>query len=182
MFTGFAEIPIIPFANEFPDSFKAQIIGFLLLVGLFMWKVKPALGAMLSARSTRIAESHEQVDRALSETQRLHDDYAARLKGIEREARERINAAVQEAETVRGEIIAEAQNTSIQIRRRAEEELSREQTRQRILLRRLLVQQTIDAAEHAVTAFSQESVQRQLIQDFTVRVSDSGSEAVGKGA
>lgn len=180
MFTALAEITLNPFAIEFPNSLKAQIIGFVLLVLLFQWKVKPGLSAMLGARTTRIEESQVQVDTALAETQRLHDDYAARLKGIEREARARIDEAVQEAETVRGEIIAEAQSASIQIRRRAEEELAREQTRQRILLHRLLVQQTLDAAEQSVTEFAGESVQRQLIQDFVSQVATNGN--TGKGA
>ena len=180
VYTALAAITINPFAIEFPDSLKAQIIGFLLLIALFMLKVKPGLSAMLGARTTRIEEAQVQVDTALAETQRLHDDYAARLKGIEREARSRIDEAVQEAETVRGEIIAEAQQTSVLIRRRAEEELAREQTRQRILLHRLLVQQTIDAAEHSVTVFSGEDVQRQLIQNFVTEVAqptNAGKEA-----
>ncbi len=182
MFTALAEITFNPFAIEFPDSLKAQIIGIILLFALFWWKVKPGLGAMLGTRTTRIEEAQLQVDTALSETQRLHDDYAARLKGIEREARARIDEAVQEAEIVRGEIISEAQVTAIQIRRRAEEELSREQTRQRILLQRLLVQQTLDAAEYSVTAFAGEKVQRQLIQDFVTQVAQSSPDGTGKGA
>ena len=156
----------MPFVIEFPKALNAQIVGFLLLIALFLWKVAPGLKTMLSDRASRVAEAQHQVDATLADVQRLRNDYAQRLQGIEAEARERIDAAVREAETARGEIIAEAQQSAIAIKRRTEEELARELTRQRILLRRQLVQTSIETAEYSLKAFADDKVQRQLIQDF----------------
>lgn len=161
----------IPWVNEFPDAFKGQVVGFVLFVAL-MWKfAKPAIGNMLNDRAARIAESQMQVEKALSEAKSVYEDYAARLSGIEEEQRQRISAAVREAEQVRGEIIAEAQHNAALMQRRVAEEIAREQTRQRILLHRELVQQTMYAAEASITAFSGDKVQRTLIQDFVSQVS-----------
>jgi F-type H+-transporting ATPase subunit b len=161
----------IPWANEFPNSFKGQVVGFILFVAL-MWKVgKPAIANILNDRATRIGESQEQVEKALSEAKSVYADYAARLSGIEEEQRQRISAAVREAEQVRGEIVAEAQHNATLMQRRVAEEIAREQTRQRILLHRELVQQTMNAAEDSISAFSSDKVQRTLIQDFVSQVS-----------
>lgn len=169
----------IPWVNEFPDAFKGQVVGFILFVAL-MWKfAKPAIGNMLNDRATRIGETHAQVDKALSEAKSVYEDYSARLQGIEGEQRERISAALREAEQIRSEIIAEAEQNAALLKRRAEEELAREQTRQRILLRRELVQQTMSAAEGSISAFSSEKMQRTLIQEFVLQVATSNKE---KGA
>jgi len=166
----------IPWVNEFPDSFKGQVIGFILLVAL-LWKfAKPGISTMLNDRASRIQEAQSQVELALSEAKSVKSDYSSRLSGIEEEQRQRIAEAVREAEQVRGEIIAEAQHTAALIQRRAQEELAREQTRQRILLHRELVQQTMSAAEQSVTAFSQEPVQRQLIQEFVSQVATTNEK------
>ena len=166
----------IPWANEFPDRFLSLVIGFLLLI-VVLWKVNiplfsyPYVSGLLKERAGRIEDNHTQVERALADISQLRDDYATRLKSIEEEARVRIDAAVREAESVRTEIIAEAQESSNALRRRAEEEIDRERTRQRILLRRQIVQTSLDAAEQSVVAMSDDRMQRNLIQDFIGRAS-----------
>ena len=170
-----------PVSIEDPKVFVAQCIGFLLFAAL-LWFVnvpvfsRPALKQVLTERETRVAEVHDQIDTALSETQRLHDEYAARLKNIETESRERIAAAVREADAAHNEIISDAQRAAALVARRTEEELSKEQTRQRILLRRQIVQISLDAAEATVRALNSDDVQRHLINDFIVRAAAPGTE------
>ena len=114
------------------------------------------------------------MESALAEAKRLRDDYADRLKGIEVEQRERIEAAVKEAQTSHTEIIADAEQLAAAIRRRTAEEIARERTRQRIQLRREIVQTTFDAAEKAIKANSTDTVQHQLISDFVARAANDG--------
>jgi F-type H+-transporting ATPase subunit b len=177
------EFQLGPVSIEDPKVFVAQCIGFLLFAAL-LWFVnvpvfsRPALREVLIEREKRVAEVHDQVDTALSETQRLHDEYAARLRNIEAESRERIDAAVREADAAHNEIIADAQRAATLVARRTEEELSKEQTRQRILLRRQIVQISLDAAESTVRSLTSDDVQRHLINDFIVRAAAApGTEA-----
>src|SRR5262249_26854839 len=128
---------------------------------------------LLNDRATRIAQVHDQVESELADIRRVRDDYAARLQQIEIEARERIDAAVREADAARAEIIADAQQLAGQLRRRSEEEMARERIRQRILLRQQIVQIALDAAEQSVRTHSDEKVQRQLIGDFIARAARS---------
>lgn len=172
--SAFAELPQFgPFALEDPKILVSTLIG-LVLLGLLLYFVNvpvfswPYLNGVLSARSARIEEHHRQVETALTDVRSLHNDYATRLQRIEVEARERIDSAVREADAARTEIIAEAQLSATALRRRAEEELARERTRSRILLRQQIVKTSLDAAEQAVRANSTDAVQRHLIRDFTL--------------
>ena len=169
----------IPFVIEDPKSFVALIVGFLVLL-LILWKVNipylslPYFRTMLGERAGRIEEAHNQVQRALEEAQQVRNDYATRLTRIEEETRAHIDAAVKEADTARAEIIAEAQQSAVALRRRTEEEIARERQRARIQLRRQIVQITMDAASEAARTHSNEAVQRQLIRDFISRAGADG--------
>ena len=174
---GFNLTDFIPFKNEFPKSFVALTLGFVLLAALLWRFVLPALKNALADRETRIETAHNEVQTALSDVRNLRNDYDARLKSIEAEARERIDAAVREAEAVRGEIIAEAQSTAEAISRRTQEELARERNRQRLLLRRQMVQSAFDAAEQSIVSTNSDSTQRELIKDFASQVKTAGKDA-----
>lgn len=176
------------FNIEFPDRILAMVVGFILLVIVVM-KMPPSiplgipfLRTTLSDRQQRIQEAHDQVARALADVKKLHDDYDARLKRIEEEAKHRIDEAVREAEIAHDEIIAEARESARALVRRSEEELSRERTRFRIQLRQQIVQITLDAAEHAVREHSSDSVQRALIGEFITRAAGNGQRAATEAA
>ena len=182
-----AEFQLGPISIENPNILVSQILGFILFA-LFVWFLPktiplgvPFLKDATSERSARIGENLALVETAVSDTQRIHDDYAARLRSVEAEANQRIEAAVREAEIARGDIIADAQTAAEQLRRRAEEEIARESVRQRILLRRQIVQITLDAAEQSVRAMNSDKTQRNLIQDFIARAAN-GAPAAGSAS
>ena len=174
--------PYGPFLIENPKILIAQVLGlilFLIVVLKLMPKAIPLgvpyLTDQSQERAGRVETNIAQVETALADTQRLHDDYAARLRDIEVEARTRIDAAVREAELARADIIADAEEATKQLRRRAEDELAREQTRQRILLRQQIVALTLDAAEKSARDHSTEPTQRSLIKDFIARAANDAA-------
>ena len=179
-----AEFKFGPIAYEYPNIVAAQVLGFIALL-CFLWFVNlPYVSRqywveLLNDRATRIETNKKQVDDSLAEVTKLRNDYKLRIDKIEAEARERIDAAVREAEAARADIIADAQQAAVAIRRRSEEEISRERTKQRILFRQQLVKLTLDAAESSVAQHSQGETQRRLIREFTVKA--SSSESAGKG-
>jgi F-type H+-transporting ATPase subunit b len=171
-----------PFSLEYPDATLSILVGFVLLL-LLLWKVNvqylsyPYWRDLLNARQARIADNKAVVERELADARHLRDDYAARLQRIEVEARERIDAAVRDADAARVEIIAEAEQAATLLRRRSEEEIARERTRQRIQMRRRIVQIALDAAQQAVQAHNTETVQHTLIDAFIARVATDGRAA-----
>lgn len=165
-----------PVLFEHPKDLFATLVGLALLVFLLYRFAVPGAKSLLSTRATLIETGILQVDRQLSDVAQLRNDYSNRIATIEKEQRERIGAAVRDADNARAEIIAEADETARAVRRRGEEEMERERTRQRILMRQQIVQITLNAAEEAVRMQNSDAVQRQLIRDFIGEVAKSGSQ------
>ncbi len=176
-----AETQYIPFVIEHPETLLAMLVGLALVVLLAVKFGAPATRTMLTDRAQRIEQNLTSVQNALDDAQRLRNDYVARLQGIEVEQRQRIDAAVREADAARTEIIADAGQTAEALRRRAQEEIARERTRQRIQMRQQIVQISLDAAEHSVRAHTTDTVQRQLIQDFISLAATDGNGSAASG-
>ncbi len=176
-----AEIQFGPFALEHTESLLATLVGFVLLVFLLVRYAMPPIRTQLAERITHIETVQAEAERHLAEARQIRDDYATRIAQIEVEHRNRLDAAVREADAARAQMIADAQETARALRRRAEEEIARERTRQRILMRRQLVQITVDAAEQSVRTLNSEDSQRRLIADFIARVSGPPVAAVRSG-
>ena len=170
-----AELPHFgPFLLEHPKNIIANLIG-LALLAILLWRFAvPGLVTMLHGRASSIDTGIQQVERQLIDVATLRSDYANRIKTIEVEQRERIAAAVRDAEEARISIISDAQQAARAVRQHGEEELDREHSRQRILFRQQLVQITLDAAEEAVRAQNSDAVQRQLIHNFVSQIARSG--------
>ncbi len=165
-----AEIEIGPFSLEHPELTLALVLGLVLLVLVYKPLMNflgfPRLELLIPERSAKVEEVQKQAGRALGDVKQVHDDYAARLLKIEGEQRVRIDAAVQESTKARADIIADARVAATALQRRAEDEIARETTRQRILLRQQLVLMTLGAAEQTVRDHNSPTVQRQLIGSF----------------
>ena len=165
------------FALEHPKDLVATVVGLALLLLLLYRFGLPAFKSSLTDRASNIESVIRQADAQLEDIARLRNDYATRIQQIEQEQRERIAAAVRDADTARSEIVADAEEAARTIRRRGDEELARERTRQRILLRQQMVGLTIGAAEAAVKAQNSDTVQRLLIRDFVGMVANNGAPA-----
>ena len=146
---------MLPFKIEHPQLLVPMIIGFVLLFLLVTRLPIPFLSV---------------------------PHYRKELDQREEEARQRIGSAVREADAARAEIIAEAEQLAHAIKRRSEEEIARERTRQRILFRQQLVKTALDSAEGAIRESSDVTVQRRLIGDFiALAANGSGDHASPRG-
>lgn len=86
-----------------------QLIGFLLLLWfLNRFVFKPIFG-ILDERQRLITESYDQMDADRARMEETRRQYEQRLASIEEEAREKIQAAVKEAQGLRDSLIADAQ-------------------------------------------------------------------------
>ena len=86
-----------------------QIIGFLLMVWIlrrYAWG--PVLG-MLEARRQKIVDEFGHADRAKAEATELRLKYEQELRGIEAQARLRLQESVAEGQKVAAEMKAQAQ-------------------------------------------------------------------------
>ncbi len=147
-----------------------QIIGFLLTVWIlkaFAWK--PLL-KMLEDRRNKIAGDIDDAEKIKSDAESLLDDYNAKLRDIETEARSKIQDAVAEGNRIASEIRDHARDEAQKIVEKSREELSRDVAKARVQLRDDMVSMAITAAEKVISAKLDEAEQKRLLEDFLKEV------------
>ncbi len=143
-----------------------HIIGFLLALWVlkkFAWK--PIL-AVLDERRDKIKSSFDDIEAKKAAAEKLHQDYEAKLRAIDEEARQRLNAAVQEGEKIAGQIKDNARNEAKDMMERSKSELEQDFAKARIQLKEEIVNLTIGAAERIIHERLDQPKHRDLINRF----------------
>ncbi len=147
-----------------------QIVAFLVLI----WAVRKYLfgpiGGILEARQNEVQNTLDQVyrDREAMETSRR--EYEARLAGIEAEARDRIQAALKEAQGMKEEIIGAAHTEADRLVDHAREEVVREKQRAMVELRTHVADLAVEAAGKILRRSVDDRTHRELVSDFINQV------------
>ena len=150
-----------------------QIIGFLLLVLLlrkFAWG--PVLN-LLEARRENIAGQFRDAERAKGEAEQLRQKYELELRGIDAQARQKLQEAVAEGQRVASEMKAQAQREATQRIERADEEIVREREKAKELVKEEVIRLSMRTAEKILRQKLDEQTQRQLVGEFVDEVGAS---------
>lgn len=143
-----------------------QILGFLLLLwALRAWAWGPVLG-LLEQRRAAIAGEFDEAKRRQTEADRLKAQYEADLRGIEQQARQRIQDAVAEGQKVAAEIKAQAQADAQARRERAEQEVAREREQARDAIKQQIITLAMRSAEKILREKLDDAHQRRLNDEF----------------
>jgi F-type H+-transporting ATPase subunit b len=124
-----------------------QALGFILLVWVLkriFWK--PVLGR-LEARRSRIEEALGQIESQKREIELLRVDYQSRIERIEEEAREKLQAAIDDGRRISREIQEKTREEAKEALGRSKENLSLEIAKARVELRREIAELTLLATE-----------------------------------
>src|SRR5579875_3307140 len=92
-----------------------QIIGFLILMVILQQIFTKKVFGLLDQRRADIQQTYDQLDRDREAMEQTRRQYEQRLASIEAEAREKIQAAVKEAQELRANLIADAQTQAAAI-------------------------------------------------------------------
>src|SRR5690349_13905010 len=123
-----------------------QAVALILLVWLLKrFAFQPVL-SHLDQRSADVRATYDKLeaDRHAMETARA--EYERRLADIEAEARERIQAAVKEAQQLREQMLSDARGQGEALVRHAQEEIVREKQKALVELRTEVVELAVGAA------------------------------------
>jgi F-type H+-transporting ATPase subunit b len=143
-----------------------QILGFLLLLwGLSKWAWGP-LTKQLEARRQRIAGEFAEAERRQTAADQLKAKLEQDLRGIDVQAREKLQEAVSEGQKVAGEIRAQAQQEAQARMVRAEEEMMREREKAKELLKEQVISLSIATAEKILKSKLDEPAHRKLAGQF----------------
>ncbi|MEE8418099.1 MAG: F0F1 ATP synthase subunit B [candidate division Zixibacteria bacterium] len=143
-----------------------QIIGFLLAVWIlkaFAWK--PLL-KMLDDRKQKIIGDINEAENIKSDAGKVLDEYQAKLRDIEAEARSKIQEAVSDGNRIASEIREQAREESRQILTKSREELARDVAKARVQLRDDMADMAIRAAEKIISTELDDSEQKRILDDF----------------
>jgi F-type H+-transporting ATPase subunit b len=147
-----------------------QIVGFLIALWIlkaFAWK--PLL-KMLDDRRQKIAGDIGEAEKIRADAGKLLDDYRAKLRDIDNEARVRIQEAMTEGSRISAEIKEQAREESRQILAKSRDELERDIAKARVQLRDDVVNMAVRAAEKIISTKLNEAEQRRLLDDFLKEV------------
>jgi F-type H+-transporting ATPase subunit b len=155
------------------QALLTQAIAFIILIWVLGKYLFRPIQDLLAARQQEVRSTLEQVeaDRRAMETSRR--EYEARLVGIEAEAREKIQAAIKEAQGMKDEIIASAHGDAERLLRRSQEEIQREKQRALVELRTEVADLAVQAAGKILGSSIDDRKHRDLISDFVNKVGAS---------
>ncbi|MCI0531062.1 MAG: F0F1 ATP synthase subunit B [candidate division Zixibacteria bacterium] len=143
-----------------------QAIAFVLVVLIlrkFAWK--PLL-LVLEQRKEKIQSEFDQIEAHKHKVQTLTEEYQEKLKGIEAQARTRIQEAVNEGRKISQEIQAEARTQSKEILSKAQGDVEREVAKAKQQLKNDIVNLVISATEKIVQEKLDQEKHKKLIADF----------------
>lgn len=143
-----------------------QILGFLVMVwilGKFAWG--PIVQG-LEARRQKIADDFAEAERRKVDADQLKAKYEHELRGVEAQARQRIQEAIAEGQKVAEEIKAQAQADAQARLHRAEDEMAREREKQKELIKERMVELSIRTAEKILRSKLDDPAQRRLAGEF----------------
>ena len=143
-----------------------QIIGFLLMLWLLRKYAWGPVLALLEARRAKIAGAFDEAEKKNGEALALKARYEQDLRGIDAQARQRLQEAVAEGQKVAAEIKSQAQTESTQRLERAGEEIAREHEKAKEMLKEHIISLATRAAEKILRQELDEPAQRRLAGEF----------------
>ena len=159
-----------------------QIVGIVVLV-IFMAKFGfPPLLKIIDQRQADINSTYERMDSDRARMEDTRRQYEERLAGIEAEARERIQAAVKEAQALRDNLVLDAQKQAEAILEQGRNESERERQHAFLEMRQQVVALAVAAAGKVVGESLDNARHTKLVEDFITSVGTNGAGASVRAA
>jgi F-type H+-transporting ATPase subunit b len=143
-----------------------HLVGFVIAVLIlkrFAWK--PILN-LLEERRQRIKDNFDEIESKHAEADRLNEEYQAKLREIDAEARKRLTAAVAEGEKIAARIKEDSRNEAKDMITKAQADLERDVAKARVALKGDMVDMALAATEKMIMEKLDEQKHRDMIGRF----------------
>ncbi len=155
-----------------------EIIGFLILIALLVrFGFKPIF-TMLDDRANDIKTTYDQLDADRAAMERTRKEYEERLAGIEAQAREKIQAAVKEAQELRAAMLADAKQQADTVIENGRADLERERSKAFAEMRQQVADLAIMAASKVIGESVDDARSRTLVDQFIASVGSTSESGV----
>ena len=149
-----------------PALLLTQIVGFLILLFVLnRFMFRPIFG-ILDQRQADIKATYDQLDDDRKRMEQTRRDYEQRLANIETEAREKIQAAVKEAQALRDSLVADAQARAATIIEQGRNQSERDRQKAFLEMRSQIVTLAVAAAGKVIDDNLTDARQTKLVDDF----------------
>lgn len=163
--------------NEFIRQF-GETITLVVVFVIFFWVMKKmAWGPILKTiddRQKKIEDGFSEIKRLKHEAEESGKQYEAKLRGIEAEARTKIQEAVNDGRRVAAEITERARTDANEIIEKAKQSMELEIASARKKLREEIVDLTLHATEKLIKERLTESKDRELVGSFIDQLEKNG--------
>lgn len=164
----------VPFLNKLDEmglplnpGITLATLGVLLIVmPVVKYFYTTPLKNAIDERNHNLEATFSEVESLRNEMTTMKSDYEKRLAATEADAREKINAQIKEAQTLRQSLMAEAASKSDALIKQAQEEIASEKAKVLGELRTHVTDLALTAAEKVVGANMDTATNRKLIADF----------------
>jgi len=164
-----------------PALLITQIVGFLILLFLLnRFMFKPIFG-ILDQRQADIKATYDQLEADRARMEETRRQYEQRLANIEAEAREKIQAAVQEAQALRDNLVADARQQAETIVSQGRNDSERERQAAFLEMRGQIVAIAMAAASKVVGENLNDARQTKMVDDFIGSVGIGAVSDSGRG-
>jgi F-type H+-transporting ATPase subunit b len=156
----------------------AQVVGFLVVLWILRKYAWGPVIDMLEERRARIQGDFDEIETKRNEVASVRRQLDERLRGIDQEARERIQAGVAEGEALGNEVKLKAREEAQAILRRAAEQVERETDKAQVALRNEMVTMVVAATGKLLQEKLDPEAHRSRVESFI----DSLGSVGGGGA
>lgn len=164
-----------------PKLVITQIIGFAILLWIMNRLLYKPLFGTLAQRQADINATYQQLDDDRARMEETRRQYEQRLAGIEAEAREKIQAAVQEAQGLRDNLVADARQQAETIVSQGRNDSERERQAAFLEMRGQIVAIAMAAAGKVVGENLNDARQTKMVDDFIGSVGIGAVSDSGRG-
>lgn len=143
-----------------------QIIAFLIMLWVmkkFGWQ--PLLD-ILKERREKIQAEFDNIDAQKAEVAELNRDYEEKMRGIDAEARRKIQEGIEEGQRISSEIQSNAQENARDILQKAHQEMEIEADKAKSKLKKDMVNLVVDVTEKLLHEKLDETGQKKLLEKF----------------
>ena len=147
-------------------TFLVQLFGFLVLAGVLVKLVFPALGKILGGRTQGIEDTFKKIDTDTQETAKRIAEVKEKLAQVTQESQRRLQAALDDAQKTRTQLLADA-NAQVQAAMdKAKREILIERDKAVLELRQEATSLTLRAAEHLVQSTMSDPIHSNLVDKY----------------
>lgn len=143
-----------------------HLVGFVIAVIILKKFAWGPLLRLLDERRERIQSGFEEIEQKQAAADKLNEEYQAKLREIDAEARKRLTAAVSEGEKIANRIKEDSRGEAKEMITKAKEELDRDVAKARVALKEDMVAMTLAATEKMIYERLDDQKHRELIGRF----------------